>query len=230
MNDDAHGQRTIDQWQALIEPRLVAVRERIAGAGGDGVSLIAVSKGQPIEAVQAAVALGVVDLGENYAQELAAKAPVLEATHEAVQWHFIGQLQSNKVRIVAPWIALWQSVDRLRIGKEIIKRSKQPAVLIQVNLSSQEHKGGCTFDEVGPLVGELRKLGAEVRGLMGVGEADDSQTTATQFRRLRTWCDNLELDECSMGMSADLEVAIECGSTMVRIGADLFGPRGAQAL
>lgn len=216
---------TVDEWVSYVEPRLAAVRGRLAKAGGDDVALLAVSKGQPVEAVHAAIRLGLTELGENYAQELAAKAMELQSAGDDVRWHFIGQLQSNKVRTVAPWVGLWQSVDRLRIAREISKRTENASVLVQVNLSRHEHKGGCSFDDVDSLVEQIRLLGIDVCGLMGVGEAADVATTAAQFTRLRAACDRLDLSECSIGMSADLEIAIECGSTMVRVGSDIFGPR-----
>lgn len=216
---------TVSEWQAFIAPRLQAVQDRVNDVGGEKVEILAVSKGQPVEAVQAALALGVGDLGENYAQELAMKAEHVDAHGGDARWHFIGQLQSNKVRGIAPWVSLWQSVDRVRIAREIAKRTERASVLVQVNLSRQSHKGGCRFEEVEPLMSEISELGLDVRGLMGVGEADDDAATASQFRRLRALCDQLELAECSIGMSADLEMAIECGSTMVRVGSDIFGPR-----
>lgn len=236
VESDRDGPGTVEEWGAYVAPRLGAVRERLNLAGGEHVELLAVSKGQPIEAVHAAVALGITDLGENYAQELATKAAAVRDAGQAMQWHFIGQLQSNKVRLVAPWVALWQSVDRLRIAKEIVKRtidptdssaSPDPTLLVQVNLSRHEHKGGCNFDDLDELVDGIRELDVDVRGLMGVGEADDPATTSAQFTRLRTACDRLGLSVCSMGMSADLEAAVQCGSTMVRVGSDIFGPRRA---
>jgi len=227
--DTSPAPQSVEQWMQRIEPRLATVRSRIERAGGHEVALLAVSKGQPVEAAQAAAALGLRDLGENYAQELAVKAEQLHQDQTPVRWHFIGQLQSNKVRTVAQWVSLWQSVDRLRIAREIAKRTEQASVLVQVNLSRHEHKGGCGFDEVESLVEQIRELDVTVQGLMGVGEADDDDTTAAQFTRLRALCDRLGLAECSIGMSADLEIAIECGSTMVRVGSDIFGPRQMRA-
>lgn len=217
--------QTVDEWHDYLTPRLAAVRARLDRAGGNDVALLAVTKGKPAEAVQAAVQLGLTDLGENYAQEFASKAQALQAHSAEVRWHFIGQLQSNKVRTIASSVDLWQSVDRLRIAREIAKRTTDAAVLVQVNLSRHEHKGGCSFDEVDALVDDIRELGVDVQGLMGVGEAEDVTTTAAQFTRLRSTCDRLGLVTCSIGMSADLEIAVECGSTMVRIGSDIFGPR-----
>lgn len=225
-----NGERSVAEWQAFITPRIASVRTRMEQAGAVNVDLLAVSKGQPANAAHAAHLLGLSDLGENYAQELKAKAQALSATDGLEpQWHFIGQLQSNKVRMVAPWVTLWQSVDRLRVAKEIAKRVPGAAIFVQANLSQHEHKAGCSLDEVEELVAHALALDLDVQGLMGVGENDDVATTAAQFTRLRSLCDSLGLAHCSIGMSADLEIAIESGSTMVRVGSDIFGPRAANA-
>lgn len=224
MSDEAAPTR-VHEWRDYLAPRIEAVMSRLADAGASDVALLPVSKSQPIEAIHAAVELGLRDLGENYAQELAAKAAQVSESGEEVRWHFIGQLQSNKVRQIAHCVTLWQSIERPRIAREVAKRAPGASALVQVNLSQQEHKGGCSFDEVEPLVALMVDLGLNVDGLMGVGEAGDVSTTASQFTRLRATCDQLGLGVCSMGMSADLELAVECGSTMVRIGSDIFGPR-----
>jgi len=209
---------------ALAE-RLQAVNDRIGAAGGTDVSLLAVSKGHPVEAALAAQRLGLDELGENYAQELAAKADILAERGAGMTWHFIGQLQTNKVRLIADKVRVWQSVDRLKVGREIAKRAPGATVFAQANLSSEPQKAGCAIDEIDELVDSLRELDLHVAGLMGVGTASDDAETATGFRRLRSACDRLGLAECSMGMTADLELAIAEGSTMVRVGSDLFGPR-----
>ena len=222
---------TIDEGEVTRQATAIArrfdeLRARIDAAGGDDVAVLAVTKGHPIEVVAAAQRLGLSPLGEDRARELAGKVTALQAAAlPAVRWHFIGQLQTNKVRQVADHVAVWQSVDRLRLGREIAKRAPGAVVYTQVNLSDDPNRGGCSFDEVDELVEELRGLGLEVEGLMGVGTAGDDDVTSRGFERLRAAVDRIGLAQCSMGMSGDLERAIAAGSTMVRIGSDLFGPR-----
>ena len=209
-----------------IATRLDILWHRIAEAGGRDVQVLAVSKGHPVEAVVAAQRLNLCELGENYAQELAAKALAIADTDDPkVKWHFIGQLQTNKVRLIADVVDVWQSVDRLKVGREIAKHAPHAKVYVQVNLSDIEHKGGCSFDELDELVSGLGELGLKVEGLMGVGTAGSVDQTAAGFARLRAAVDRLMVRHCSMGMSGDLELAVANGSTMLRIGSDIFGPR-----
>jgi len=215
----------VERRRVALEERLDAVRSRIDAAGGEHVALLPVSKGHPVEAAIAARRLGLDRLGENYAQELAAKAPVVRDAADAVDWHFIGRLQTNKVRTICEHVHTWQSVDRLKVGREIAKRSPGARVFVQVNLSQDPGKGGCSFADLDVLCDELRRLDLAVDGLMGVGTEGDDRATADGFGALRAAVDRLGLAECSMGMTADLEIAIREGSTMVRIGSDLFGPR-----
>jgi pyridoxal phosphate enzyme (YggS family) len=200
------------------------VRGRIRAAGGeDRVRLVAVTKGFGADAVDAVARAGVVDIGESYAQELVTK--VGEVTAAALRWHFIGHLQTNKVRALAPVVDVWQSVDRLAAGQEIAKRAPGATVLVQVNVSDEPQKGGCRPDETSTLVGQLRGEGLDVAGLMAIGRAGPRDVVRPGFQLLSRLADELDLRERSMGMSDDLEVAIESGSTMVRIGRALFGDR-----
>jgi uncharacterized pyridoxal phosphate-containing UPF0001 family protein len=134
-------------------------------------------------------------------------------------------VQRNKVRALAPIVHLWQSVDRLELGEEIAKRAPGAAVLVQVNLSGEPQKGGCSWSDLPALVSGVRELDLDVRGLMGVGPQDDPDATGAAFRRLVATADDMGLPERSIGMTDDLEIAIEAGSTMVRVGRDLFGDR-----
>lgn len=218
---------------AAIAARAETVRGRIADAGGDpaSVTLVAVTKGFGPEVAVAAAAAGLRDLGENYAQEVVPKveavaADLAGAGAAAPRWHFLGRLQRNKVRLLAPYIALWQSVDRDALGTEIARRAPGAEVLVQVNLSGEDQKGGCARGDAAALVEALSGMGLVVRGLMGVGPAGGPEAARPGFAWLRTEVDRLGLDVCSMGMSGDLEVAVQEGSTMVRVGTDLFGPRG----
>lgn len=225
MADPTFDEAEVQRRQDALADRLHALRARIDAAGGSAVALLPVSKGHPVEAAVAARRIGLVELGENYAQELVAKALVVEAAAGAVGWHFIGQLQTNKIRTMVDHVHTWQSVDRLKVGREIARRAPGARVFAQVNLSSETQKGGCSFADLDELIDQLRGLDLDVAGLMGVGAADDERTTAQGFAALRTAVDRLGLVECSMGMTADLELAIREGSTMVRVGSDLFGPR-----
>jgi pyridoxal phosphate enzyme (YggS family) len=209
---------------ADVAANVADVRRRIAAAGGEGrVRLIAVTKGFGAEAVDAAVRAGVADAGESYAQELHAKAGLV--SEPEVRWHFIGRLQTNKVRSVAGVVGLWHTVDRLPLGEEIATRAPGARVLVQVNVSAESQKGGCNPRDVPGLVGRLRRMTLDVAGLMTIGATGPPESARPGFRLLNDLADDLGLAERSMGMSGDLDVAIEEGSTMVRIGRALFGER-----
>lgn len=201
---------------------MAAVRARIAGAGGEGrVRLVAVTKGFGPEVVAAAVAAGVEDVGESYAQELVAKA----AEVDAPRWHFVGRLQANKVRALAGTVDLWQSVDRPRLVDEVARRAPGARVLVQVDVTGEPSKGGCPPAEVPALVERAASAGLAPRGLMAVGPLGPPEAARPGFRVLVRLADELGLEERSIGMSGDLEVAVEEGATMVRVGTALFGPR-----
>lgn len=203
-----------------VSGRLRAVRERIRAAGGEHVTVVAVTKGFGRHAVEAAAAAGVEDLGENYAAELAAKADAAPGA----RWHFLGAIQRRKVRSLAPLVAVWQTVDRDGAAREVARRSPGAAVFVQVNVSGHTGRPGCAWDEAPQVVSTARHHGLDVRGLMCVASPDPSVARA-EFRRLASLREELSLDELSMGMSDDLELAVEEGSTMVRVGTALFGPR-----
>ena len=207
-----------------VTANVEAVRDRIRAAGGEGrVRLVAVTKGFGPDAVEAVVRSGVHDIGESYAQELLGKCGAVEAS--GLCWHFIGHLQTNKVRALAPVVDVWQSVDRLAAGAEIAKRAPGATVLVQVNVSDEPQKGGCAPADTTALVRQLRDEGLDVAGLMAIGRAGPPEVVRPGFRLLNRLADDLDLRERSMGMTDDLEVAVEEGSTMVRIGRALFGER-----
>jgi uncharacterized pyridoxal phosphate-containing UPF0001 family protein len=140
-----------------------------------------------------------------------------------VRWHFLGRLQRNKVRALAPWVACWQSVDRPELGAELARRAPGARVLVEVNLGEEPQKGGCLPAAVPGLVDGLRAAGLRVDGLMAVPpHADDPRRW---FAALRDQGAALGLPELSMGMTDDFDVAVEEGATMVRVGRALFGPR-----
>ena len=213
--------------------RVAAVRDRIAGAGGDprAVRLVAVTKGFDAAVVREALAAGLEDIGESYVQDLVGKARELgEGTRDRdLRWHFVGRLQRNKVRKAAPHVWLWHSVDRLALGAEIARWSPGAAVLAQVNASGEASKAGCEPSMAPALVDGLVDLGLDVRGLMTIAPAGPAEGARPSFRTLRELAERLGLAELSMGMSDDLEVAVQEGATMVRVGRDLFGPRPDQA-
>lgn len=209
----------------VVAERVAALRERIAARADRDVTIVAVTKRFGPEAVMAAADAGVVDIGENYAQELAAKASAVAEAGVAPRWHFVGHLQRNKVRSIASTVHLWQTVDSERLGAEIAKRAPGAAVLVQVNAANTAGQSGVALAEVPTLVGTLGDLGLDVRGLMVIGVPGDPGGSFAVFSQVRAMADSLALAECSMGMTDDLEPAIDAGSTMVRVGTALFGPR-----
>lgn len=201
------------------------VRNDIADAGGDpsAVTVMAVTKGFPAGAVRAAVAAGLGLVGENYAQELLDKQA--ELVDVGADWHFIGRLQSNKVRVLADRIACWQSVDRPSLVTEIARRAPGARIMVQVNATGERAKGGTTASEAPALVAAARDAGLDVVGLMTVGILGDESATETAFRDVALLADRLGLEQRSMGMTGDLAAAVRAGTTMVRVGTALFGPR-----
>lgn len=210
-----------------VEEELRDVRRRIAAVDrpwSHHVGVVGVTKGFGPDAIEAAVAAGCEAIGENYAQELLAKREVIERLHPDV--HFIGRLQRNKVRQLAPLIDVWCSLDRTSVVDEVARRAPGARVLIQVDTSGDPAKGGCPVAETSDLVRHARDLGLVVQGLMTVGPTGGGAESARPgFREVRALVDELGLQVCSMGMTGDLEVAVEEGSTEVRVGTALFGAR-----
>jgi pyridoxal phosphate enzyme (YggS family) len=205
-----------------VAANLGAVRARIERAGGDPDAITIVGATPPtIAACQEALDAGLVDLGENRAQELLRKVDAVSGA----RWHFIGRLQTNKVKAIAPHVALWESVDRRDLVDELVRRAPGAAVLVQVNISDEVQKGGCEPDDLAALVRHAIDGGLTVRGLMGIGPLGAPEDARPGFRMLRALADDLGLEVRSMGMTGDLEVAVEEGATMVRVGSALFGPR-----
>src|SRR4029079_6944235 len=187
---------------AAVGENLTEVRERIAaaalaaGRAPAAGTLVVVTKEVGIDQVRAAISHRASDCGANRAKHLAPKAAVL--TDPAPRWHFIGRLQRNKVRAIAPYVALWQSVDRADLAAEIGRRAPGAAVLVQVNVTGEQQKGGCAPDEAATLVEACEAHGCRVQGLMTVPEAEGDPRPA--FARLRRMTDDLGLAVCSMGM------------------------------
>jgi pyridoxal phosphate enzyme (YggS family) len=213
----------------VIAVNVAAVRERIARAAGrarrdpDDVTLIGASKTVDVARIAAALDAGLGDIGENRAQELLAKAPELGARAVPPTWHFVGQLQRNKVASLVPWVAWWHSVDRLLLGEAIARRAPGARVLVEVNLGEEASKGGCVPADAPALVDALRDLELDVAGLMTV--VPQHGDPRGWFAALRELGVSLQLTELSMGMSGDFEAAVEEGATMVRVGRAIFGAR-----
>jgi pyridoxal phosphate enzyme (YggS family) len=223
-----------------LKNKLDKVRARIAEAGknagraSDEVTLLAVSKLQPQECIRSLFAAGQRDFGENYVQEALHKQKLLADLD--ICWHMIGPLQSNKTREVASHFSWVQSVDREKLLRRLSEQRPKnlPAlnICLQVNVDDETQKAGASFAEIPALARLAITLpGIRLRGLMAIPAVmADGHTKvhsllrmAELFKSLRV--DGLELDTLSMGMSGDLEAAIQAGSTMVRVGTDLFGPR-----
>lgn len=210
---------------AGVAERVAEVRARITELGGRDVELIAVTKTFGVGAINAAIAAGCDGIGENYAQELLGK--VREGFAPA-RVHFIGRIQSNKVRQLLPHVHVWQTVDRSAVVEELGRRrgAESPEILIQVNTTVEPLKGGVAPVDLDDLRSFAESKGLRVVGLMTMGPTSgDPGATEGAFRLLRQLADRHQLRICSMGMSNDFEVAVSYGSTMVRIGSRLFGPR-----
>ena len=208
-----------------LAERLQQVRQQIVDAGGSHVEILAVTKGHPVEVVQAAADVGLTSVGENYAQELVAK---FDHKSFGLAVHFIGQLQTNKVRQIVDLVDVYETVDRPALVVELAKRAQGAHVLVQVDTTEEAGKGGCAPSGVEALVTQSRAAGLVVDGLMTVGPTSGGAEAARPgFRLVRRLCNDLGLATCSMGMSDDFVVAVEEGSTQVRLGSVLFGMRPA---
>jgi pyridoxal phosphate enzyme (YggS family) len=219
-----------------IGDALDQLRERIeracarSGRDSDQVSLVAVSKAHPDEAVRAAYACGLRVFGENYAQELARKAEAL-ADLPDLRWRFIGHLQRNKIKLVERASASVDTVDSSRLAEAIsvraVSRDAHVELLLQVNVGGEAQKSGCTPGEVPALVESVRALpNVELRGLMTVAPHYENPDDARPaFAALRKLAEAHQLPELSMGMTHDLEAAVQEGATMLRVGTALFGTR-----
>ena len=206
-----------------VADRVAHVRSVISNAGGTAVSLVAVTKSFGIDALRAALTAGCDAAGENYAQELLEK--IAEGA-PSIDVHFIGALQSNKVRMLVGHIALWQSVDRDSVVDELGRRAPGATILIQVDTTGEPSKGGVTPTQLDALRVRAESRGLIVKGLMTIGPTDGTQDECEKsFGMLRHLVNEHGLSVCSMGMSADYPIAVACGSTMVRVGSGLFGDR-----
>jgi pyridoxal phosphate enzyme (YggS family) len=225
-----------------IAENLARVRERMeaaarrAGRSPEKIRLVAVSKTVDLERIRQAIEAGVGSLGENYVQEAQKK---IEALGHRVAWHYIGHLQTNKARAAAALFDFIHSVDSLRLAEELdraaLQQKKVLPVLLQVNLAGEESKFGASETEVVRLLELFSNLrGVSVKGLMAMPPFfEDSEESRPYFRALKKLAESVAqkkmpgilMEELSMGMSNDFEVAIEEGATLVRVGTAIFGPR-----
>ncbi|PSS56703.1 YggS family pyridoxal phosphate-dependent enzyme [Pseudomonas sp. BBP2017] len=209
----------------------ISAAAKAAGRAPSDIRLLAVSKTKPAAAVREAFAAGVRDVGENYLQEALNKQG--ELTDLPLTWHFIGPIQSNKTRAIAEHFDWVHSVDRLKIAQRLSEQRPEGltplSICLQVNVSGETSKSGCTPEELPALASAIAALPRlRLRGLMAIPEpTDDRAAQEAAFARVRELQDSLglSLDTLSMGMSHDLEAAIAQGATWVRIGTALFGAR-----
>lgn len=205
----------------------IAKAARIAGRKAEDVTLIAISKTKPVEAILSLIAEGQRVFGENRVQEAQAKWPDIRATHPDVTLHLVGQLQSNKAEDAVALFDCIHSLDRASLvtalGKAQDRLGRKLPCFVQVNIGAEEQKGGCAVADLPALLDHARGAGIEVIGLMCVPPADIEP--APFFALLDKLADDHGLPCLSMGMSEDLEVAVQLGATHVRVGSALFGSR-----
>ncbi|MEE1570615.1 MAG: YggS family pyridoxal phosphate-dependent enzyme [Acidimicrobiales bacterium] len=207
----------------LVLDRIEEIRSHLDNRSGGRTRLLPVTKAFSVEAVLSVLAAGINEVGENYAQELLEKNSQLPQGR--VGWHMIGGLQRNKVRHLAGVVNLWQTVDRSSLLDEVAKRDPGARILVQVDPLDGPGKAGCPPSEVEALVARGVDLGLEVAGLMTVGAAGDQEGTRHAFKVLAGLADSLGLPERSMGMTDDMDLAVDMGSTLVRVGRAIFGER-----
>jgi len=222
-----------DVAASLAEVRArIALACRNAGRAPESVQLLAVSKRHSVDAIREAYAAGQREVGENYVQELVQKAHALRDLPD-LRFRLIGRLQRNKVKDIVPIGCAVDTLDSLKLAEALSARAHELGrvldVLVQVNIGEEAQKAGVPPLELPQLMASVSKLPAlRMRGLLAIPPAsDDPEHSRPYFRRMRELAQTLGLPELSMGMSGDLEVAVEEGATMVRIGTAIFGPRGA---
>ncbi|WFR54747.1 YggS family pyridoxal phosphate-dependent enzyme [Anaerocolumna sp. AGMB13025] len=226
----------------MIKENLSVVEQNIQNAClrasrlREEVTLIAVSKTKPVSMIEEVMAEGIVDFGENKVQELTTKYEILP---KDLRWHLIGHLQTNKVKYIVDKAVLIHSVDSYKLAEQIDKEAAKKGIicdiLIEVNVAGEDTKFGVSAEEVYPLILEIAQLkNLRIKGLMTIAPfVDNPEKNREHFRNLRQLkvdiklknIDNVSMDELSMGMTGDYEVAIEEGATMVRVGTGIFGER-----
>lgn len=217
-----------------IRTNFAAVEKRVADACGRSgrdpseVTIVAVTKTFPAEAVTAAIAAGARQIGENRVQEGRDKRPLVQG---AARWHLIGHLQSNKAKEAVRTFDVIQTIDSVALAEKVAKAAldagKGIEVLLEVNIGREAQKTGVDPAEVETLARGVRAIGGlKLAGLMAIPPVSDESATRAYFRELRSMRDGLGLQHVSMGMTDDFEMAIEEGATIVRVGRAIFGSRG----
>jgi pyridoxal phosphate enzyme (YggS family) len=220
-----------------LKENLITLEKRIAAAcaranrNREEITLLAVTKNHPAEKILDAYNLGIRNFGENKVQELLRKKEFFVNLPD-LRWHFIGHLQSNKAKYIAPFIHCIHSIDSIETAKELSKRAGQNSrsidVLLEINVASEATKEGIALSDGNKLFRQIRDeaKSLNVKGLMTVAPLDENpETVRPYFKELRILRDQLGLKELSMGMTSDFEIAIEEGATQIRIGSALFGER-----
>ncbi|OUS32684.1 YggS family pyridoxal phosphate enzyme [Thalassotalea sp. 42_200_T64] len=219
---------------SLVNKQIIAARNKTTSSAST-VSLLAVSKTKPISLIQQAYAAGQRHFGENYVQEIVDKVQQLSDLAD-ITWHFIGPIQANKTKLIANNVAWIHSVDREKIAKRLNEQrdiNTTPLnVCLQVNISGEQSKSGVSVTEVAKLAEFIDNCeNLCLRGLMAIPQkTSDKTATHNSFRQMQTLFNQLShqypsVDTLSMGMSNDMDIAIECGSTMIRVGTAIFGAR-----
>ena len=221
--------------QIKIRARDAAVK---CGRNPDEITIVAVTKTQSTDEIKSGIDAGISVFGENYAQELKDKYDLICTDAENVKWHFIGHLQTNKVKFIIPFVTMIHSVDSLHLAEEIsrqaLKNNRTIEILLQVNTSGEESKSGCEPDDIYTLAKDVINIpNLNVTGLMTIGSfTDDVVQIRKEFRMLRAIRDELnnnyglnQFKHLSMGMTGDFEIAIEEGSSLIRVGTAIFGYR-----
>ncbi len=213
----------------MIQEHLQSILKKLPS----GVTLVAVSKFHPVSAIQEAYAAGQRVFAESRPQELSAKVPLLP---KDIQWHFIGHLQTNKLKMVLPFVSLVQSVDSLHLLEAIsawaVANQRTVDVLLELHLGAEETKQGFTEEEILAIVSRAPLTHVRIRGLMGMAtNTDDFAVVERDFERIEALYNKVramgvpDFDQLSIGMSGDWPLAVRHSATMVRIGTDIFGPR-----
>ncbi len=212
---------------AAVKARIAAACKR-AGRRPDEVTLVAVTKTFPAEAVTAAIAAGATDIGENRVQEARDKRPAVQGI---ARWHLIGHLQSNKAKEAVRVFDVIQTIDSVSLAEKVAKAAaaegKRIDVMLEVNIGREPQKTGAEPEAVDDLARGVAKIeGIRLTGLMTIPPHGEEAATRAYFRELRSMRDRLGLKDLSMGMTEDFEMAIEEGATVVRVGRAIFGARG----
>lgn len=238
MTENLYSERyaAFDENYGEIKEQIARAAER-SGRAAEDITLLAATKTVPVEVINYAVSRGLSCMGENRVQEFLEKYEKLDRSSCDVQ--FIGRLQTNKVKYLIGKVSCIQSVDSLKLAREIsrlsVRESAHTDVLLEVNIGREESKGGILPEELAELVDQVRQLpGITVRGLMAIPPACENKSELFKyFSSMKQYyvdiaakrLDNVSMDCLSMGMSSDFPLAIECGATMVRVGSALFGKR-----